>query len=173
MQTGTTQGGTLYALVNNRELTRFGVSFSTLQKRDVRTASVIRQVLRRLHRKHPFISGVITVEALPTANGCLFLVTPSPRPIERDGIHIFAPRSDALLPQIAAMCQQGMNGIVAASLYAYGDAYRLLLYAPHISADEITRLTEFAPFVGGGKLAAAHIAERGTPLYIGNALESV
>lgn len=173
MQINKIEGGSLRILMSDKELSRFGANFTSLNADDPRTKATIRRILRAVYLKEGLPTGtVLTVEAAPIDGGCLLLITPGPQSMEQDGIHIFAPQSAQILPALADACKRAMpDSIVASALYAFEDGYRLLLYAPHLPEHVAALLTEFAPFVDGGKVAAAHIAEHGTPLFIGNALE--
>lgn len=173
MQVSRIEGGALRILMSDKELSRFGASFASLKEKDPRTKAAIRRILKEVCDKEGLPAGVVfTVEAAPTEGGCLLLITPRPLPPDEDGIHIFAPESAEVLPALAAACRRAMpDGIIASALYAYENGYRLLLYAPRLPAHISALLCEFAAFVGGGKIAAAHIAEHGTPLFIGDALE--
>ena len=84
-----------------------------------------------------------------------------------NGIYIFAP-SLAALPKLQEICQRaGKDRIISTALYAYGSGYRLLLYTTQLSDALLALLSEHAVLAGRGKLAAAHIAEHGKALFIG------
>ncbi len=168
-------GGSLRILMSDTELSRFGATFSSLREKDPHTKATIQRILRAVCQKEKLpIGTVLSVEAAPTDGGCLLLITPGPLPLKEDGIHIFAPKSPAVLPAFADVCRRMLpNGIISSTLYAYQDEYRLAVYAPQLPAHVQAALAEFAPPIGGGKVAAAHIAEHGTPLIIGEALKIV
>ncbi len=173
MQVSKIEGGSLRILISDKELSRFGASFASLKERDPRTKATIRRILQAVCVGEGLPPGtVLTVEAAPTDGGCLLLVTPKPLPPAEDGVHIFAPESADILPAFAAACRRAMpDGIIASALYTYENGYRLLLYTPQLPQTVRALLSEFAPTTGGGKVAAAHIAEYGTPIFVGDALE--
>lgn len=175
MQISRLENGILRVLMSDAELLRFGSDFSSLQENDPRTQTTVKRILKVVCAKEGFPFGTaLTVEAVPTDSGCLLLITPPPIAPKNDGIHIFAPPDAAVLPKIADVLQRTMSdGLLACSLYSYEQAYRLLVYAPHMPVHTAALLSELAPFVGGGKIQAAHIMEYGAPLFVGNALETL
>lgn len=152
-----------------------GVDFHALKAHSPRTKAIIRHILRLIYAKEGFAAGVaLSVEAAPVDGGCLLLITPTPLRLPQDGIHVFTPCDAKALPALAATCERAARDtIIASSLYAYEGGYRLILYAPHLPKMIAAQLCEHASYVGGGRGLAAHIAEYGAPLFVGDALESV
>lgn len=152
-----------------------GVNFHSLKAHSPRTKAAIRRILRLICAKEGFAAGVtLSVEAAPVDGGCLLLITPIPLMLPQDGIHVFTPSDAKALPMLATTCERAArDAIIASSLYAYEGGYRLILYAPHLPKMIAAQLCEHASYVGDGKVLAAHIAEYGVPLFVGDALESV
>ena len=166
MRIRTAADGRLRVLISHQELAHFNIDFHTLKRQDAHAQKVIRRILQLVCTKKGICTNTtLTVQALPSAAGCILYITPTIAPLPNDGIYIFAP-SLAALPKLKEICRRAAKDcIMATALYAYGDGYRLLLYAPHLSAIQLALLSEHAVPAGGGKLIAAHIAEHGKALF--------
>ncbi len=175
MQVKRIQNGTLRILISDRELARFGASFSSLREKDPRTRRAIRQILAAVCSKVdlPF-DTILSVEAAPVDGGCLLLITPRSAPPERgEDIYIFSLRDgNALLSFATGIAQNDLpaDEILGSSLFLWEGGYRLILYCTGLSDATAAVLGEFAEPVGTGLVHATRIAEYGDAIYIGNAL---
>lgn len=175
MQVKRIQNGALRILISDRELARFGASFSSLREKDPRTQHIIRQILSAVCAKVdlPF-ETILSVEAAPINGGCLLLITPRAAPPARgEDIYIFALKDGNALLSLAAGYRQHAvpdEDLLASSLFAWEGGYRLILYCTRLSPAVEAVLGEFAEPAGAGLVQAARIAEHGEAVYIGNAL---
>lgn len=163
MQIDLTDNGCLTLILSDDELSAMGLCFEQLDRRDAATRRMLRTLLQIAHRQIGFSpEGALSVEALPTADGCLLLVTPL-IPHGKEPLVFHVPDENALL-QIAAAWPHGahMWG-QSSSLYRTDDGFRLILYgiAP------FGALTECAEPCDEHE---AFVAEHGTPWFIGDAL---
>lgn len=125
MQVNVTDNGCLALLLSDDELTAMGLSFDRLHSHDPKTQRMLRTVLQVARRRVGFApKGAYSVEALPTADGCLLLVTPQ----EACAPSVFHIADEDALLQIAAAWQQPTHGEgESSSLYRTADGFRLIL----------------------------------------------
>ncbi len=167
MQVDHSKGG-IRILLSDRDLKRFGTDFAALREKDERTVRIIRRILHTVCAKHPFpAQTILTVEALPTVDGCFLLVTPQLSATIRI-YSVSLPDGETFL-SLAAAWNRLRQTIYASSLYTYQDAYRLLIYGC-LSESALGLLQEFAEDIQTGHTAAARVQEYGTPVCIGSAL---
>ena len=175
MQVKRVQNGVLRVLISDRELERFGASFSSLRQKDPHTRRVIRQILTAVCSKVdlPF-DTILSVEAAPIDGGCLLLITPRSAPPERgEDIYIFSLKDgNALLSFSAGIAQNDLSDgdILSSSLFLWEGGYRLILYCTALNGKVSAVLGEFTEPVGTGLIEATRTAEYGEAVYIGNAL---
>jgi hypothetical protein len=167
MQIESAPGGGLTLLLSDGELAALGLSFEELDGDSPATRRLLQELLRLAARqKGRSLSGRVTVEALPLEGGCLLLVTPlgpeaSPAPT------LFRVANGDDLLQLARGIRGTRRLDQSSSLYREGEGYWLVIYG------ELPRegaLWECAQPAGEGAAAAAAAAERGIPLFIGDAL---
>ncbi len=178
MQVKRIQNGALRILISDRELARFGASFSSLREKDPHTKRVIRQILAAVCSKVDLpLDTILSVEAAPVDSGCLLLITPRSAPPERgEDIYIFALQDGNALLSFAAGCRGAdlsKEEILSSSLFALEGGYRLILYCTALPRAMKAVLCEFAEPAGTGLVAATRIAEYGEAVYIGNALSNL
>ncbi len=140
-----------------------GLSFYSLDRHDPKTQRMLRTLLQVARRRVGFApKGALSVEALPTADGCLLLVTPQSAVTRAPAVFHIADE-DALL-QIAAAWKHPTHPCdESSSLYRTADGFRLVLYGvpPFAALDECARPTDETE---------AFVAEHGIPWLIGDAL---
>lgn len=171
MQVKRIPGGTWRILMSDRELTRFGVSFSALQEGDSHTETAIRRILTAVCAKAEMPTGtVLTVEAAPVDGGCLLLITPH----MQGSVYIFSLEDAGALLSMAAGIRrlQPDDEVASSSLYVMDGGYRLLLYGTP-TPDHLAQLMEFAQPTGSGTVSAAKITEYGKAVFVGNALQQL
>lgn len=163
MQIDLTDNGCLALLLSDDELSAMGLSFERLDRRDAATRRMLRTLLQIARRRVGFSpEGALSVEALPTENGCLLLVTPLTPPAA-EALVFRIPDENALLQIAAAWPHNAHPWGENSSLYRTADGFRLILYgtAPFGALTECAEPTDEHE---------AHVAEHGTPWFIGNAL---
>lgn len=163
MQIDLTDNGCLTLMLSDDELSAMGLSFEQLDRHDPKTRRMLRTVLQVARRRCGFVpQGALSVEALPTADGCLLLITPLVQ--EADSPRIYhVPNEDALLQIAAAWRLPAHPWGQSSSLYRTADGFRLILYGvPPFAA-----LTECASLTDEGE---SFVAEHGHALCIGDAL---
>ena len=156
-----TDNGCLALLLSDDELAAMGLSFDTLDRRDPKTQRLLRTLLQVARRRVGFApKGAVAVEALPTADGCLLLVTPQ-------GDHtpaVFHIADENALLQIAAAWKRPAHSCGERSaLYRTADGFRLVLCGvpPFAALAECADLTNEAE---------AFVAEHGDIWFRDNAL---
>lgn len=165
-----TEGGALRVLLSDSDLKHFGADFAALGERDPQTGVVIKRILRAVLKKMPLPRDTaLTVEAVPTDDGCLLLITPRPRATDNVYTVTVAEKEGLLLLQ-NTLTRVAADTFTASALYQLPDGYGLLLYYDQPANNVEQLLHEFGKVHTGG-IPAAKIAEYGKPLYIGNALE--
>ncbi|MGI6264473.1 MAG: hypothetical protein ACOYJY_03295 [Acutalibacteraceae bacterium] len=176
------ENGCLTILLSDSELERMGVSFDSLDGARPATRQALRFLLQTAKGRTGLPRGDrVRVEALPTRDGCMLLVTPL---TGRRRLRIRRPAqptvwaiasTDDLLALGAALRRRGTlpPGLIASSLYRAPDGYRLILCAPRAAAWLPRMLSEYARLIDRGDTAAARIAEWETPLVIGHALDAL
>ncbi len=163
MQIDLTDNGCLAFMLSDDELSAMGLCFEQLDQRDAATRRMLRTLLQIAHRRVGFTSeGALSVEALPTADGCLLLVTPL-TPHDDKPLVFRIPDENALLQVAAAWPHDTHPWGQSSSLYRTDDGFRLILYGtpPFGALTECGELTDEH---------AAFVAEHGTPWLIGDAL---
>lgn len=161
MQVNLTDNGCLALLLSDDELASMGLTFDTLDRRDPKTQRMLRTLLQVARRRVGFApNGAVAVEALPTANGCLLLVTPQG---DRTATVFHIADENALL-QIAAAWRHPAHACGEHSaLYRTADGFRLVLHGvPPFAA-----LTECAALTTETE---AYVAEHGESWFLENAL---
>lgn len=161
-----TAGGALRVLLSNSDLKRFGTDFASLDERDPQTRAVIKRILHAVLKKTPFKETAVLVEAVPTDDGCLLLITP--RTHATDNVYAVLVADDNALLSLGTAISP--NGFAASALYRLPDGYGLLLYCEQTEVEVAALLHEFGK-VHIGSVPAAAIKEYGRPLIIGDALE--
>lgn len=163
MQIDLTDNGCLALMLSDDELSAMGLCFEQLDRRDAATRRMLRTLLQIAHRRVGFTpEGALSVEALPTADGCLLLVTPL-TPHSEKPLVFRIPDENALLQIAAAWSYDAHPWGQSSSLYRTDDGFRLILYGtPPFGA-----LTECAEVTDEHE---AFIAEHGTPWFVGDAL---
>ncbi len=168
--------GCLKIWMTDSDMRRWGLQFESMAASDQATRAAVTKLLRiaRQHEDLP-LDGAMTVEAVPVESGCLFVITPQRlRPLlPMPSMQIYALNSaDDVLQLGAGLRGEERRMLPAASLYRWGEAYRLILYPGFCAGQDLRRLlSEFADKVGEGVAAAAFVEEHGTPLAVGNALQ--
>lgn len=178
------KNGSLRIFVSKRELDAFGIRFETLDIRTERTRAFLTAVLLAANATAEMDLSRLTIEALPTEEGCLLLLTPlwaTPRKLrsrraESPLVYHFAS-TDALLAlakgwkRLYPAPHRLGNPLGASSLYAFADGYRLVLSpVSPLSRAASVLLDEWGVRAGVGDAAAAFAAEHGKALCVGDAL---
>lgn len=166
------RGGTLSIWMSDTDLRRWGLCFDTMSARDGATRAAVSRLLG-IARQRGILpeSERLAVEAIPLEDGCLLLFTPQ----RRRALYRMPPVRVYALTSADDILQLGTAlspcDLPTASLYGWGEEYRLIVY-PGLSARQETdrHLSEFAQSVGEGAAAAAFVEEYGTPITVGNAL---
>ncbi len=163
MQIDLTDNGCLALMLSDDELSAMGLCFEQLDRRDAATRRMLRTMLQIAHRRVGFSAeGALSVEALPTADGCLLLVTPLP-PRAAKPLTFRIPDEDALL-QIAAAWPHDVHAWgQSSSLYRTDDGFRLILYGtpPFGALNECAEVTDEQE---------SYVAEHGAAWFVGDAL---
>lgn len=164
--------GSYQIWMTETDMFRWGLRFETMGAGDAATRTAISRLLQLLHHRGLWDQGEsLTVEAVPVEHGCLLLFTPkgertlcpAPRP------QIYA------LAGVSAVLQLGRalgetKQLPAASLFSWGEEYRLIVY-PDLHVPRPNRLlSEFGHCVAQGAVAAAFTEEHGGAITVGNAL---
>jgi len=181
--------GSLTILLTDAELGRFGLRFEQLDYAVPATRLAIHSLLDDARRNLGFdCSGSLLIEALPTDTGCLLLVTPAGarrrirmkraagplvyRFADVDALFSMAEawnRAVRCGTQTRTVREKAVRrGDWVSSLYLSPDGYRLILDEPPAGA--LPLLEEFGQWIGEGALGAAHTAEHGVPLAVGDAM---
>lgn len=168
--------GRLKVWMTERDMSCWGLRFERMDAQDAATRAAITKILNvARQRDYPSSAEDLTVEAVPMDGGCLFLFTPRhPRPLCRmPQPQIYAIDSaDELLA-----LGEGLRKIAplpAASLYAFEETYRLIVYPGLCPLQQVRRiLPEFSEWIAEGTAAAAWVKEHGRPLSVGNALNDL
>ncbi|MBE6757171.1 MAG: adaptor protein MecA [Ruminococcaceae bacterium] len=163
MQIEITDNGCLTLMLSDDELSAMGLCFEQLDRRDAATRRMLRTLLQIARRRTGFSpEGPLSVEALPTADGCLLLVTPL-APCNDKPLTYRIPDENALLQIAAAWPHKAHPWGQSSSLYRTADGFRLILYgvAPFAALAECADRTDEQE---------SYIAEHGTPWFVGDAL---
>ncbi len=165
-------GGRLRVWLSAADMQRFGLAFENLGADDGATRRAIRRLSAIARLRHLLYDDrVLTVEALPTGDGCLLLITPQPHALPQPTV--YAVRGADRLLQLRGKLQLLRHRTFpAAALFAWGTEYRLVVY-PTVQDCRACRrlLDEFAEPIAAGTVAVAHTEEYGIPLLRDNALE--
>ncbi len=167
------RGGALKIWMSEQEMQRWGLHFEQLSTRDRATGAAVSKLLQ-VARGRAMLpeTGSILVEAVPLEDGCVWLFTPRckcfPRRMPPTKVFALLTSDDVLL---LGRWLGAMTHLPTASLYQWGEEYRLIVY-PGLGAwrDFCRRLSEFAELIGEGEGAAAFVEEYGRPIAVGNAL---
>lgn len=169
-------GGCLKIWLTDGDMRRWGLEFESMAASDRATRAAVTKLLHVV-RQHENLSldGAMTVEAVPVDNGCILVITPrEPRVMApMPSLQIYGlDCADDVLQFSAGLRGKAWWDLPAASLYEWGDEYRLILYPGFCAGQDLRRLlSEFAHKVGEGTIAAAFVEEHGTPVAVGNALQ--
>ena len=158
--------------LTDADMHRWGLRFETMGAGDTATETAITRLVQLLDRRGTSaVAERVTVEALPIEGGCVLLFTPK-------GERLTAPTP---LPQIYALggagevlclgrALQNARRLPPASLYAWGEQYRLIVYPDLYTPRPSRLLSEFGHRVAQGAAAAAFTEEHGRAVTVGNAL---
>ena len=157
--------------LTDADMRRWGLDFETMGAGNAATETAITRLLQSLDRRDGRMAESVTVEAMPIDGGCLLLFTP-----KGERVTAMAPQ-----PQIylldgagAVLCLgralKGTAHLPPASLYAWGEQYRLIVYPDLYTPRPSRLLSEFGHRVAQGAVAAAFTEEHGTAVTVGNAL---
>ncbi len=156
--------------MTQHDMMGWGLCFDHMSGRDRATNAVVTKLLAVMQKQIGIrFRGTILVEAVQTDDGCVLLFSSRERSM----------LADKPLPQIYAIESTdgllAMRGVVSrltekplASLYAWGDEYRLIVY-PSERIGGWRVLSEFCERVGEGAVSAAFVDEYGTAITVGNA----
>lgn len=165
--------GALKIWMSDDEMRRWGLRFEQLSARDRATGAAVTKLLQVARGRAVLPeAGRILVEAVPFDGGCLWLFTPSHQRLFGRMPHAkgFALQTadDVLL--LGKRLRYG-TPLPTASLYQWGDQYRLVVYPGFGTWRHVCRqLAEFAEPIGEGAGMAAFVEEYGRPIAVGNAL---
>ncbi len=169
------RGGSLRVWLSAQDMVRFGLEFQSLSADNAPTRAAVTKLLEVAGKRTPLVGEGLTVEAVPVADGCVLLFTPHRRlpPPRMPLPQLFSLQSaDDLLDFGRAL--RGVSELPAASLYGWGDTYRLVVYAGIGAPGAIRRLlSEYAIRLGEGTALAAFTEEHGTPIAVGDALSLI
>lgn len=169
------RSGSFRIWLSETDMQRWGLRFEELSADHAPTRAAVAKLLSVARQRTPVLAEGLTVEALPVEDGCVLLFTP----------HRRLPPARMPLPQIYSLetaddlldlgdSLRCLSELPAASLYGWGDRYRLIVYAGIGAPHRVrTRLSEYAVRVGEGAATAAFTEEHGTPLAVGNALQLI
>ncbi len=157
--------------MTQHDMRGWGLCFDDMNGRDRATNAAVSKLLTVMQKQVGIrLKGAITVEAVRTDDGCVLLFSSHERTVlsDRPLPQIYAIRSvDGLLAMRAPLSRFAV--LPAASLYGWGEEYRLIVYPTELS-DCIRALTEWCERVGEGAVAAAFADEYGSAITVGNAL---
>ena len=154
------------------DMRQWGLRFDEMNADHRATRAAVAKLLAVAGQRTDIRADGMTVEAIPVEDGCLLLFTPHRRqPLVRmPQPRIYTLRTADDLLQLGAGLPAD-DSLPAASLYGWGEEYRLILYAGMGSPRSgRLRLSEFAEKVGEGAAFAAFVEEHGRPITVGNAL---
>lgn len=169
------KGGCLKIWMSETDMQHWGLQFDRMDARDEATR---RAVLRLIHVARERLAfradDQLTVEVLPLEDGCLLLLTPMRAPswfrLPQPAVYLIRSADD-LLRLGDSLCHIPTDSLPPTSLFAWGEAYHLIVYPDTVSLLRLRRLLhEFAAPIAVGYPAAAHTEEYGKPLVIGDAL---
>ena len=177
------KNGSVRIFVSAREMDAFGITFASLDIHTEATRTFLAAVLLAAGDCAAFDLSRVTVEALPTEDGCILLLSPSwtlARRVRRKNgtplIYEFSS-ADALLGLAAAWRKRYAPpsylgcALSASSLYTFAEGYRLILYPlSPLSLSARQLLCEWGQKAGYGEAAVAFTAEHGHAVCIGDAL---
>lgn len=166
------RSGCFQIWLSEQDMRRWGLRFDELSAANAPTRAAIRKLLSVLRTRSPVCSEGCTVEAVPAQDGCLLLFTPHHRlpPPRMPAPQIYGVESANDLLALGERLQNETD-LPAASLFGWGDGYRLIVYAGVGSPYRVrAHLSEYAVRVSEGAVAAAFTEEHGTPIAVGDAL---
>lgn len=172
------RGGGYRVFLSDEDLKEWGLDYASLDSRSPATRALLSAVSLIVYGSGDWEGEGMAIEALPVEGGCFLLLTPTqPPPLKPKWRRAAAPLvyrvpdADALWGLATAMAASDFR-LAGSSLYACADGYRLVLYPfEPLSAAASARLCEWAEPAGAGGAVAAFVAEHGTPLLIGDALQ--
>ncbi len=167
------RSGALKIWMTEHDMRRWGLRFEALGAHDRATDAAVTKLLQVARGRAVLPeTGAMTVEAVPLEEGCILLFTPRRNlpPCRMPPPKVWAIRTADDMLQLGRYLTS-VKRLPTASLYRWGDEYRLVTY-PGFGGwqDVCRRLEEFAEPIGEGKEMAAFVEEYGTPVAVGNAL---
>lgn len=165
--------GALKIWMTENDMRRWGLRFEQLGAHDRATDAAVTKLLQVARGRAVLPeTGAMTVEAVPLEEGCILLFTPRRKlpPCRMPPAKVFALQNANDVLQLGQYLT-AVKRVPTASLYRWGEEYRLILYPGLCAWQEFCRrLEEFAEPIGEGDVAAAFVEEYGIPVAIGNAL---
>lgn len=175
------ENGCLTIVLTEQDLQQYGLRFEDLDYTKPATRAVIQSLLATARREMGFdSSGSLLIEALPTDDGCILLITPTGphrkiRMKRAAGPYIYNISDEEALFQLASAWQRAFASSqkdnqlsFSSSLYEFNGEYRLIIYGLPLEGTAL--LQECGRLVGEGDAVAAFTAEHGKALAIGDAL---
>jgi hypothetical protein len=158
LQISHTAGGALRVLLSDSDLSRLGTNFAALREADPQTNAVIRRILHTVFDKEALPQQTaLTVEAVPTDDGCLLLITPQIPAAENVYTVLLADECAVLQLQNALRTRLSGN-ILNAVLHRTANGFYVTVYCEQLRADMQAVLHEFGT-VHTGSISAARAAE--------------
>ncbi len=183
MQMEPLNNGGLRVLLTNEDLAQYALTFDTLDCQNESTKKALSHLLQQAHQQYQFpLCDALLIEALPTEDGCLLLITPDHsekqvRLKRNSGPYIYEIESSDRLLQLAVGITRLYRDncipfIGSSSLYRYGRVYHLILYPLTPLSARLRRLLgTLATPRGQGDAVAAFSAEHGMAISVGDAVE--
>ena len=156
------QDGLLRVWLTQEELRQWGLSEESPDLRRVRR--LVRRAMAAVGQR----PGKVTAEMIPVAGGGVLLISPKRYP-EADQPVVYRLDTDALLSLWEQWPEEGPTPVCA--LYEMEEEYRLAVYPDEpLSLRQMRLLLEYGTPLAGGEGAAAHAAEYGTLVAMGELL---
>ncbi len=164
-------GKSVKVWMTQHDMYGWGLCFHDMNGRDRATNAAVTKLLTVMQKQVGIrFKGAVTVEAVQTDDGCVLLFTSHERTVlsDRPLPQIYAIAStDGLLAMRIPLSR--LAELPAASLYEWGDGYRLVVY-PTERSHRLRVFAEFCERVGEGAASAAFVDEYGVAITVGNAL---
>ncbi|MBR2406857.1 MAG: hypothetical protein IKB04_07475 [Clostridia bacterium] len=171
------KGGSLRIWMTHTDMQHWGLQFERLDARDACTRRALLRLISVAQERLAFrADGELTVEALPIDGGCLLLLAPlTPLLICPTEPTVYTVHTaDDLLRLGSGLCRFPQDTLPTASLFAWDEEYRLIVYADKAPTTALRRLLgEFADRTAKGYTAAAFTEEHGRAVAVGNALQQL
>ena len=164
--------GRYRVFLSDEELQDWGLSFERLSVRSPCTRALLSALLVAASEGEPLSAEGMTAEVFPVEGGCFLLFSGEDgEPASEDRTPLCAAFSD--VNALFSFCKAAKDvAAVSSSLMTYDDRPWLLLTP---GGDQAARtaalLSEWDCFVTCGQAAAAFLAEHGTLVFCGDALE--